>query len=90
MTKAKWLGPVFVTGTQSLNCSSNGNPRFRVTLSDGTETVTSSDSQCVYGIRNMEGNHLHPAVAIMVRFTRAGRLSEIRKATPLDTMAGSR
>ena len=82
----KWQGPFFVKEIETLNCSVNGNPRYRVTLDDGTETITSSDSACVYSIPNYARN----GRAIMVEFTRAGRISWIRSASPLDTMVGSR
>jgi hypothetical protein len=61
---------------ERLNSSVNGNPRFHVYFTDGTDSITSSDAAFCYGIENpdMRG-------AVVVSFTRAGRIADMRPAT---------
>jgi hypothetical protein len=59
-----------------LNCSVNGNPRYRVAFTDGSVAITSSDASCAYGIANpeMRGD-------LRVTFTRAGRIEMLEPVT---------
>jgi hypothetical protein len=57
-----------------LNSSVNGNPRFRVHFTDGSSAITMSDAAFCYGIENRE----MLAGPVMVEFTRAGRISDMR------------
>lgn len=63
-----------------LNNSANGNPRYRVHFTDGTDAITSSDRSFCYAIANpeMRGD-------VEVTYTRAGRIEHIAPA-PVTAM----
>lgn len=64
-----------VSSLERLNNSVNGNPRYRVTFTDGTSAVTQSDASFCYGITNpdMRGE-------LEVTYTRAGKIADMRPA----------
>jgi hypothetical protein len=64
-----------VNHLERLRLSSNGNPRFRVTFTDGSSAITQSDAAFCYGIENQEMRG-----DVTVTYTRAGKISEMRPA----------
>lgn len=56
-----------------LNNSVNGNPRYRVTFTDGSAHDTSADAGFCYGLTNPEYRN----VEVIVTLTRAGRIANI-------------
>lgn len=60
-----------IESLERLNTSANGNPRFRVTFTNGTVAETQSDAALNYGIENREFRD----VPLKVTFTRAGKIS---------------
>lgn len=58
-----------------LNNSVNGNPRYRVFFTDGTDAVTSSDAGFAYGIDNPEMRG-----PVSVEYTRSGRIAHMAPA----------
>lgn len=60
-----------VDSATRLNCSINGNPRFRVHFSDGSSAITKSDAGCSYEVTNAIGKDVE------VTFTRAGRIKTL-------------
>jgi hypothetical protein len=61
--------------TVRLNNTVNGNPRYRVYFTDGTEAVTQSDASVAYGIENsdMQG------VPLLISFSRNGTIVYAKK-----------
>jgi hypothetical protein len=57
---------------ERLNLSASGNPRFRVTFTDGTQAATEPDNSLNYGIENPEAKG-----PLTVTFTRNGRITRI-------------
>ena len=57
-----------------LNNSVNGNPRFRVTFTDGSSAITQSDAAFCYGLENPEFRDR----PVIVSFSRAGRITHVR------------
>ncbi len=55
-----------------LNCSASGNPRFRVTLTDGRVFDTVPDYAINYGIQNPEFR----GVPVHFEITRAGNIHD--------------
>lgn len=55
---------------ERLKLSVNGNPRFRVTFTDGTSAQTQTDASVGYSIENSE----YRDVPVRVSFTPAGRI----------------
>ena len=66
-----------------LNLSSNGNPRFNVRFTDGTSATTMSDASFCYGLENPELRN----VPVVVTYTRAGRIEDIRLPKKADKAA---
>lgn len=60
---------------ERLNNSRNGNPRFRVTFTDGTVAQTETDGSVNYVIENKEFRD----VPLKVTFTKAGRIKHIAR-----------
>lgn len=56
-----------------LNASRDGNPRWKVTFTDGTVMHTQSNASVNYGIENTE----HRNVPLTVTTSRAGRITHI-------------
>lgn len=65
-----------IIGLERLRNSVNGNPRFRVTLDNGTIAITQSDAAINYGIANPE----YRDVPLRVTFTKAGRISHLERS----------
>lgn len=57
-----------IASLERLKLSTNGNPRFRVTFTDGTIAQTQTDAAVGYSIENSE----YRDVPVLVSFTRAG------------------
>lgn len=55
---------------ERLKLSVNGNPRFRVTFTDGSVAQTQTDSSVGYSIENPE----YRDVPVVISFTRTGRI----------------
>lgn len=62
-----------IASLERLKLSTNGNPRFRVTFTDGTVSQTQTDSSIAYSIENPEFRD----VPVRVSFTRAGRIFNV-------------
>lgn len=58
---------------ERMNCSVNGNPKYRVHFADGTSAVTSSDAGFCYAINNKE----YRDADLEVTYTAAGRIANI-------------
>lgn len=43
-----------IESLERLNCSVNGNPRYRITFTDGSSAVSQSDAGFCYSINNQE------------------------------------
>lgn len=63
-----------IASLETLTCSKNGNPRYRVTFTDGTAATTQSDANFCYGI----GNRTMRDVELCVEFTKAGLIADMR------------
>lgn len=61
---------VTIASLERMKLSTNGNPRFRVTFTDGTVAQTQTDSSIAYAIENPE----YRDVPVKVSFTPAGRI----------------
>lgn len=59
-----------------LGCSANGNPRFRVTFTDGDDAITQTDAAINYGIENSTFRD----VPVVVHLTPAGRIWNLKVA----------
>lgn len=59
-----------IASLERLKLSTNGNPRFRVTFTDGTVAQTQTDSSVGYSIENPEFRD----VPVRVSYTPAGRI----------------
>jgi hypothetical protein len=62
-----------IASLERLKLSTNGNPRFRVTFTDGTVAQTQTDASIGYSIENSEFRD----VPVRVSFTRAGRIFDV-------------
>ena len=62
-----------ISSLERLKLSTNGNPRFRVTFTDGTVAQTQTDSSIAYAIENPE----YRGVPVKVSFTAAGRIWDL-------------
>lgn len=60
---------------ERLKLSTNGNPRFRVTFTNGLMAQTQTDGAVGYSIENPE----YRGVPVLVTFTRAGRITDVRE-----------
>jgi hypothetical protein len=56
------------------NSSVNGNPAYNIVFTDQTEARTQSDAACAYAIGNPG---MREGCAVMVEFTRAGRIAHM-------------
>lgn len=65
------IDAVTVTAAKRLKNSVNGNPRWDVTLSDGTMALTSSDASVSYDVENA----LRDSQPRFVNYTAAGRIA---------------
>ena len=65
-----------IESLERLNNSSNGNPRYKVTFTNGREALTETDGQVGYGLENEE----YRDVPLEVTFTRAGRVQYVKPA----------
>jgi hypothetical protein len=63
-----------IASLERLKLSTNGNPRFRVTFTDGTVAQTQTDASIGYSIENSEFRD----VPVRVSFTAAGRIFDLR------------
>ncbi|TKK84617.1 hypothetical protein FDA94_28730 [Herbidospora galbida] len=65
---------------ERLNLSSAGNPRFKVTFTNGESAQTQSDASVNYGIENSE----YRGVPLKVTFSPNGRITyiEVAKSQP--------
>lgn len=61
---------------ERLKLSAMGNPRFRVTFTNGLVAQTQTDSSVGYSIENPEYRN----VPVVVSFTRAGRIYGVETA----------
>lgn len=75
MTKPQILRHVTIVAAERLNNSVNGNPRYRLALSDGNMYLTQSDAACSYDV----DNYRRSGEAFDAELTRAGRISVIWK-----------
>lgn len=64
--------------TERLPNSRMGNPRWRVTFTDGTVAITTSDASISYAINNPEYRNND----VRVWLTEAGRISDLTIARP--------
>lgn len=62
--------------TERLNNSRSGNPRYRVTFTDGSRAITKSDSQVAYDIQNLSHSRYEGA-KLEIIWTKAGRIENI-------------
>lgn len=62
-----------IASIKRLNTSALGNPRFRVTFTDGSIAQTQSDASISYSIENRE----YRDVPLEVTFSRAGRIVDL-------------
>jgi hypothetical protein len=72
-----WHGPVTITAADRLASSVNGNPRFRLHLSNGETVQTSSDSSVAYDVENF----IQRRARFTYTLTRAGRMDRATVAT---------
>lgn len=63
-----------IRSTSRHGTSVNGKPQYRVTFTDGTDALTSSDSAVAYEIQNGEFR----GVPVELTLTRAGRIAYAR------------
>ncbi len=59
-----------IASLERMKLSVNGNPRFKVTFTDGTVAQTQTDASIGYAIENSE----YRDVPVRVSFTPAGRI----------------
>lgn len=59
-----------IASLERLNASANGNPRFKVTFTNGESALTQSDASINYAIENPE----YRDVPVEFTFTAAGRI----------------
>jgi hypothetical protein len=69
-----------IESVKRLNNSVNGNPRYRVTFTDGSSALTKSDSSVAYDIQNLSHSR-ERGRDLLVTWTRAGRI-EMLKPVP--------
>lgn len=65
-----------IASLERLKFSANGNPRFKVTFTDGTVAQTQTDGQIGYTLENSE----YRDVRVKVFYTRAGRIWNVEVA----------
>lgn len=58
---------------ERLRLSVNGNPRFRVTFTDGSVADTMSDAGFAYGLENREYRN----TPVVVTYTRNGKIRDV-------------
>lgn len=66
-----------IASLERLRLSSNGNPRFRVTFTDGRQADTQTDAAVNYGLENRE----YQGVPLEVTFSPNGRIVGVKVAT---------
>lgn len=76
MSKGDTQQVLTIATLERLKLSVNGNPRFRVTFTNGLVAQTQTDSSVAYSIENSE----YRDVPVLVDFTRAGRIFGIAVA----------
>lgn len=70
---------VDIIKVERLNCSVNGNPRFKLhTLH--SDFVTSSDASVSYDVENLSKAMTSPGVVTRLGLTKAGRIVDIEVA----------
>ena len=74
MANGEYTRTLTIDSLERLKLSVNGNPRFRVTFTDGTVAQTQTDSSIAYSLENPEYRN----VPVVVHFTRAGRIFDVR------------
>jgi hypothetical protein len=62
-----------IASLERLKLSTNGNPRFRVTFTDGSVAQTQTDASIGYSLENSEFRD----VPVRVSYTRAGRIFNV-------------
>lgn len=62
-----------IASLERLKLSTNGNPRFRVTFTDGSVAQTQTDASIGYSLENPEFRD----VPVRVSYTRAGRIFNV-------------
>lgn len=65
-----------IASLERLKLSTNGNPRFKVTFTDGSVAQTRTDGQIGYTLENSE----YRDVPVKIFFTRAGRIWNVEVA----------
>jgi hypothetical protein len=63
-----------IASLERLRLSSNGNPRFRVTFTDGRQADTQTDASVNYGLENRQ----YQGVPIEVTFSPNGRIVAVK------------
>lgn len=66
-----------IASLERLKLSVNGNPRFKVTFTNGLVAQTQTDGSVGYSIENSE----YRDVPVLVTFTKAGRITDVEVAT---------
>lgn len=67
--------PRVIESLKRLRLSTNGNPRFVVTFTDGSSAQTQTDAGFAYGLDSRE----YVGVPVLVAFSRAGRITDVKK-----------
>jgi hypothetical protein len=68
--------PLTIASLERLRPSRNGNPRFRVTFTNGHVAQTQSDASISYAIENPE----YRDVPLHVEFSSAGKITHLKVA----------
>lgn len=71
MASKGWQETLTIQSLERLRLSANGNPRFRITFTNGRIAQTQSDAGINYGIENPE----YRDKPLHVTFTAAGKIS---------------
>lgn len=80
-----------ITGVEHAGTSGSNNPTYRVTFLGGESALTETDAVVGYAATNFAPRHGKPDVAVIVTFTRAGRITAIEQPDDQDyylTMVG--
>jgi hypothetical protein len=80
-----------ITGVEHAGTSGNNNPTYRVTFLGGESALTETDAMVGYAATNFARAQVEPDVAVIVTFTRAGRITAIERPDDQDyylTMVG--
>lgn len=76
MVESEHKQTLTIAELKRLRSSTNGNPRFAVTFTNGQTAETGKDSQVAYKIENSE----YQDVPVVVTFTPAGRIVNVQVA----------